>query len=73
FLVNVSGADFSDAKTTDAHATGVDWSEASVPPAEIPNPIPIPPWVPAVFAGLGALLVLGIIVARKRRKKLSIS
>jgi LPXTG-motif cell wall-anchored protein len=67
-LVNVSGADFSDAKTTDAHATGVDWSKASVPPAEMPDPIPIPPWVPAVFAGLGILLVVGIVLTRRRRK-----
>jgi hypothetical protein len=68
FAVNVSGADFSDAKITDAQATGVDWSKASVPPAEIPEPIPIPPWVAGLFAGVGLLFVVGIILAMKRRK-----
>jgi hypothetical protein len=66
--VNVSGADFSDVTTADAHAAGVDWSKARVPPVEIPEPIPIPPWLPALFAGVGLLLVVGIILARKRRK-----
>ena len=55
FGVNVSGADFSEAKTTGARASGVDWSQANVPPAEIPEPIPVPPWLPALLAGIGVL------------------
>jgi hypothetical protein len=66
--VNVDGADFSGAKTTDARASGVDWSEAKVPPIEIPAPIPTPPWLPALLAGIGVLLVVVVVLARKRRK-----
>ena len=64
------GANFEDATTTDAQAVAVDWSKAKVPPAQIPEPLPIPPWLPAVFAGIVMLLfvVVLIIVARKRKK-----
>ncbi len=68
FAVNVSGADFSDVRTTDAQASGVDWSKARVPPAEIPEPILVPPWIPALLAGIGLVFIAGIILARKRRK-----
>jgi hypothetical protein len=48
----------------------VDWSKAKVPPAQIPEPLPIPPWLPAVFAGIVMLMlfVVVLIVARKRKK-----
>jgi hypothetical protein len=65
--VNVAGADFSDAQTAGARATAVDWSQAKVPPAEIPEPMPIPPWVPALLAGIAVLFVAVIILAKKRR------
>jgi hypothetical protein len=68
FAVNISGADFSDVTTAETHATGVNWSNAKVPPAETPKPIPIPPWVPALLAGIGLLFVVGIILSWKRRK-----
>ena len=66
--VNVTGANFEDATMTDAHAVAVDWSKAKVPPTQLPEPVPIPPWLPAVFAGIVMLFVVVLIAARKRKK-----
>lgn len=68
FGANVAGAEFSGAKTTGARASGVDWSQAKVPPAEIPEPMPVPPWLPALLTGIGVLFVVVIILAEKRRR-----
>ena len=65
---NVAGADFSDATTTDARAAGVDWSKAKVPPAEIPEPLPTAPWLPALLAGIGVAFVAVLLLAKKRRQ-----
>ena len=68
FGVNVTGADFSDVQTTGARASAVDWSQAKVPPAEIPEPLPMPPWLPVLIAGVAVVFVAGIILVKGRRR-----
>ena len=68
FAAKVAGADLSGARTTGARASGVDWSQAKVPPDETPEPIPMPPWLPALLAGIGVLTVAVVIFARMRRR-----
>jgi hypothetical protein len=68
FGVNVAGAGLSGAKTSGARASGVAWSQAKVPPAEIPEPIAVPPWLPALVAGIAVVFVAGIILAMRRRR-----
>jgi hypothetical protein len=65
--VHVAGADFGKTKTTGARASDVDWSRAKVPLAEVPEPLPVPPWLPALVAGIGLLIIVVIVLAKKRR------
>ena len=58
--VDVTGADFTDAKMENATAL-VEWKDAKVQPADLPEPIKPPHWLPFVFAavvGLGVFLIL---------------
>ena len=64
--MDVTGADFSDVLTTGAHASGIDWSKAKVQPAELPEPIPTPPWVRFLVAGV--VIALVFFIMRRRRK-----
>ena len=41
---------------------------AEVPPAEIPEPVPAPPWLPALLVGIGILIIVAIVVVTKRRR-----
>ncbi len=66
FAVKVAGADLSGARTTGTRASGVDWSQTIVPPAELPEPLPVPPWLPALLAGIGVLMAVVIILAKRR-------
>ena len=55
--VDVAGADFSDVKTVGARAA-VNWDAAKVQPAELPEPLTPPRWLPFVFVGLCVVCVL---------------
>jgi hypothetical protein len=65
--VDVTGADFSDVKTTDAQAA-VAWSDAKVLPADLPEPIAMPPrWLP--FLILGTLAIVAVLIMRRRKNR----
>ena len=66
--VNVSGADFGDATTAGVQAAAVAWSSAKVPPDELPEPLSMPPWLPALLVGIGVLFVALLIRAKRRRQ-----
>ncbi|MDY6873082.1 MAG: pentapeptide repeat-containing protein [Chloroflexota bacterium] len=64
--LNVKGADFTGASVAGMRAFNVDWSEAKVPPAELPAPlVELPTWAWSVligsFVGLTSLFVYGLI------------
>ena len=64
--VDVTGADFTGARTTDATML-VEWKDAKVQPADLPEPVEPPPWLPFVFVGIVGLVVLLILRRRKNR------
>ena len=64
--VGVKGADFSEVKTTDARAA-VNWAEAKVQPAELPEPLSPPRWLPLLILGVGITLLLFFLRRRKNQ------
>jgi uncharacterized protein YjbI with pentapeptide repeats len=64
--VGVRGADFSKVKTTDARAA-VNWADAKVQPAELPEPLTPPRWLPFLFLGVGITLLVFFLRRRKNK------
>jgi len=65
--VDVTGADFTDAKTANA-TTLVEWKDAKVQPADLPEAVKPPRWLPFVFASIVGLSVLLMLRRRKKRE-----
>lgn len=67
FGVNVSGVDFTGAKTEGTYGLGVSWSSAKVPPAVLPEMVPIA-WLLAPLFLLFGLVTVLILFGRKKRR-----
>jgi hypothetical protein len=64
--VNVIGTDFSGANTRGAMAAGVQWSNAKVPPAEIPAAPTPPPWLVGALVAAAALVLIYLFSRRRQ-------
>ncbi len=63
--VDVTGADFTNAETTNAMML-VEWDNAKVRPADLPEKVKPPAWLPFVFVGVVGLVAVLMLLQRKR-------